>query len=187
MGGIGGVSNRSDEKNYCGELDDVESALRSVESPPSAPTARTNETGSDEHVDLGPSDSASQRVAPAPPREPDYWTLSVGIGAVVGASVSATLDRHGHIYLGVGGGLSASPAVTASLTKGQMVGTAEPKERELRNLLEGDAISASAGAIHGAGIMNSPGGTAIERGIYVPQAGVSFEHSWEVSSRGPRW
>jgi hypothetical protein len=106
---------------------------------------------------------------------------------VIGASATATLDRHGHVYLGIGGGVSLSPLVTASLVAGKMLDPPSPKEADIRRFLEGDAVSAGMGAIQGAGITNSAGGTAAEHGTYVPQAGIAFEHNWAVSSRGPRW
>ena len=199
MDGIGKIGNRGEEKSYCGndtaEPDLVccepEEAPASVALVCSAPTldvaapAETPHAGGNESGGTAAQPSSAATTSGA--RETDYFTLSVGAGAVVGLSASVTLDRHGHIYLGLAGGVSLSPAVTASLVAGHMVDKPFPTEKDLENLLAGDAISASAGAIKGTGITNSRGGTAIEEGIYVPQAGFAFEHNWEVSSRGPRW
>ncbi len=185
MGGVGGVGSRTEEKNYCAEESD-ETARVCTDSPKERDLVCDGTERPTLEAEIPRGEAAAAGPA-APGREADYWTLSVGIGAVVGAGVSATFDRHGHVYLGVSGGVSLSPTVTASLVSGHMVDNPSPSDSDLRQLLEGDALSASAGAVRGVGIMNSPGGTAIETGVYIPQAGAAFEHTWEVSSRGPRW
>jgi hypothetical protein len=194
MSGITGVRTRSEEKSYCG-TDNPESEVvcRAPKDEGDARTLICSSTAAEEPAPEplpAPPETVSNELAPtyaSAVRAPDYWTLSVGVGTVVGASAAATLDRHGHIYLGLSAGISLSPLVTASLVAGNMVDPPSPKEGDVRRFLEGDAVSASVGAIQGAGITNSAGGTAAEHGTYVPQATIAFEHNWEISSRGPRW
>src|SRR5690242_9926625 len=106
MSGIIGVGTRSDEKSYCGndnpeseavcrvpesEIDASTLVCRSASSEALAPRPSPPATSSNDPV---PTNSSAVRD-----RDPDYWTLSLGVGAVIGASATATLDRHGHVYL----------------------------------------------------------------------------------------
>jgi hypothetical protein len=193
MDGIGKLGIRNEERSYCGNDDGVEPepVCRAPQETPASDalvcSLTTADVATPTEAPSGAGNEARRAQATGGAREADYFTLSVGIGAVIGLSASATFDRHGHVYLGLAGGVGLRPAITASLVAGHMVDPPSPTEKDLRGLLAGDAVNLSAGAIRGTGITNSPGGTAIEEGIYVPQAVFAFEHNWDVSSKGPRW
>jgi hypothetical protein len=192
MDGIGKIGNRNEEKSYCSIDDGVEPepVCRAPQETPSDALVcgiATPHVATPTEAPRGASNEAGRASSTGGAREADYVTLSVGVGTVIGMSASATFDRYGHVYLGLAAGVGLSPAITASVVSGHMIDRPSPTEKDLQGLLAGDAISASAGASRGAGITNSSGGTAIEEGIYVPQAGFAFEHNWEVASNGPRW
>src|SRR3954469_11586643 len=64
------------------------------------------------------------KKAPEPRREADYFTVSVGAGAIVGADVSLTLDRHGHLYFGLGAGVGLSATIgSVAAQAGQLQGS----------------------------------------------------------------
>jgi hypothetical protein len=191
MGGIEGVQRRSDDRLYCG-YDDEDSEPVCREPGRDRPERLVCIQASEKEGAQSSSDAQSpiNHSSASPDRrqqDADYWTLSVGVGAIIGVSAAVTLDRHGHVYVGVGAGVSLSPTVTASLVAGEMKQVETPTEEQLNQLLAGDAVSLSAGVGRGAGIMSSPGGTAIEQGLYIPQAGFTFEHSWEIYGEGPKW
>jgi hypothetical protein len=112
----------------------------------------------------------------------DYMTFTVGIGAVISGSIFATVDRHGHVYVGVGGGVGLSATLgTVSITSGQLIDQPHvPDEATLGQFLEGDAINGTVGDLGCLGATNSAGGTGVEIGLASPQIGAQFEHAWRV-------
>jgi len=122
-----------------------------------------------------------ERTETAPePRDRDYVTLTVGVGAIIGASVSASVDRYGNIYVGLGAGVGLSPwLVSGSIVSGRLVGD-KPSASDVEGFLTGDAVGVGGGAGPSAGVVNSAGGTAIEQGITTPQVGAQFEHTWRL-------
>ncbi|HEY3595621.1 MAG TPA: hypothetical protein VGL13_17160, partial [Polyangiaceae bacterium] len=130
-----------------------------------------------------PADDAPIEEAHATPRSgADYMTLRIGLGAFVSGSIYATVDRHGHVYVGAGAGVGLSPALaTASLTSGQLLGEKGiPDEATLERFARGDALNATAGAWGGVAVTNSAGGTAFEVGLASPQISAQFEHGWRI-------
>jgi hypothetical protein len=123
-------------------------------------------------------------------REPDYFTLSIGAGAIIGADGSATVDRYGHLYLGIGAGVAVSPTVlSATLQGGQLQGhfAEPPTPDQLMKFLKGDSVQLSVSMGTQAGVANSVGGTAVEQGIGLPQAGAEFQHSWYALDVPVKW
>jgi len=114
------------------------------------------------------------------PRDSDYVTVTVGVGAVIGVSVSGSVDRYGNFYVGLGGGVGLSPwLVSGSIVSGRLIGD-KPSASDIEGFLTGDAVSAGGGAGPSAGVVNSAGGTAIEQGLATPQVGAQFEHTWRL-------
>lgn len=122
-------------------------------------------------------------------RTPDFYNLSVSAGSVVGWSGSITVDRYGSIYcapLGVGVGKS-STAVSFSITGGWAIDglkfqyDGNPTPESLINFCSGHSINGGAGVGLGASITYVPfTGTAVNAGIFSPQAGVSYGYSWRL-------
>jgi hypothetical protein len=135
--------------------------------------------------------------AHSPPAHPfhaqaelDYLTLSGGASAIIGGDVSVTLDRNGHLYLGLGAGVGISATVaSASLHAGQLTEppNSESRPEQLQHFLQGDCIQASAGIGAEVGITNGPTGTAAELGVGLPQAGAQFQHNWYVLDLPIKW
>src|SRR3954470_21847239 len=99
MSGIAGVGTRSEEKSYCGnDNPESEEVCRAPKDEVDARTVTCSSTAADEpppELLASPPETGSNELAPtydaSTVRTPDYWTLSVGVGAVVGASAAATL------------------------------------------------------------------------------------------------
>jgi hypothetical protein len=129
---------------------------------------------------------------PAPVRrDVDYYTLSLGAGAIIGADASVTLDRHGHIYFGIGAGVSVSPTIaSATLQAGQLQGpsTEPPSSDQMMKFLDGNSVqlSVSAGGAQ-TGVASSPGGTALEAGVGLPQVSGEFQHNWYALEVPVKW
>jgi len=128
------------------------------------------------------------RAPSVPTREPfsadhasfDYVTITVGIGALFGASLSATVDRDGHVYLATAIGAGFGPTIaTVSLVAGIIVDESRGAAGA-PPIIEGDSVNGSVAYGPSVGVTSYPGGTAIEIGIGMPQIGVSFEHAWEI-------
>jgi hypothetical protein len=109
---------------------------------------------------------------------PDYISLSVSIGPLGGAQFGLTLSRDGDVFWQHGVELGKSP----TLVSGSLVGGYLEKSApiSLRNFLTGTSNNISAGVLTGGGATWSSGYQAIERGLYLPQAGVSgtYGHYW---------
>jgi len=111
----------------------------------------------------------------------DYVTLTVGIGAVFGGSLSATVDREGHVYLAAAIGAGLGPTIgTVSLTAGHIVDDPHAASGA-PSIIEGDSVNGTVAYGLSLGATSYPGGTALEIGIGTPQIGVSFEHAWEIN------
>src|SRR5205085_5711411 len=101
--------------------------------PPPNPDAETvtcaDGTSSEDEL-LCRAEVPSTGSAPRPAagrRDIDYVTLSGGAGAIVGGNLSLTLDRDGHLYFGVAGGVGLSATVvSASAVAGQMTTSGAP-------------------------------------------------------------
>ena len=130
------------------------------------------------------------KKAPVPRRDADYFTVSAGAGAIIGADVSLTLDRHGHLYFGLGAGVGVSATVGSVASQaGQLQGssTTPPTAEKLDRFLRGDSVQLSAAVVAQAGVANSPGGTAVEMGIGLVQASGEFQHNWYVLDLPVKW
>jgi len=130
------------------------------------------------------------KKAPEPRREADYFTVSAGAGAIIGADVSLTLDRNGHLYFGLGAGVGLSATIgSVAAQAGQLQGssTTPPAEEKLDRFLKGDSIQLSASVLAQAGVANSPGGTAVEMGVGLVQASGEFQHNWYVLDLPIKW
>ena len=120
----------------------------------------------------------------------DYFTVSGGASAIIGGDVSLTLDRYGHLYVGVGAGVGVSGAVaSASIHGGQLTESTNgaPSSEQLKGFLDGDCVQVSGGIGPEVGVTNAPSGTGVEAGIGIPQAGAQFQHSWYVLDLPIKW
>jgi hypothetical protein len=128
--------------------------------------------------------------SPARPPGPDYVTVSVGAGAIIGADVAVTLDRFGHLYLGAGAGVGLSATVASVSVHGGHVldlTTGASAEKKLGEFLEGDAVEVTGSLGAEVGIASSPGGTATESGVGLAQISAQFQHNWRVLDLPIRW
>ena len=128
--------------------------------------------------------------ASAAAHDVDYYTVCVGAGAIIGGGVCLTLDRNGHTYLGLDGGVGLSATVgSGSIVGGKLVDGSDgrPSEEHLRSLLTGDSIGGSAAFGYAAGVTNAAAGTAVEAGVGLVQAEVHFQHSWHLADVPVRW
>jgi hypothetical protein len=99
-----------------------------------------------------------------------------------------TLDRDGHLYFGVAGGVGLSATVvSASAVAGQITTSGAPKPDELDKFLDGDSVSVSASVVGEVGAANSAGGTAVQMGVGVVQVSGQFQHNWHVVDLPIRW
>ncbi len=120
----------------------------------------------------------------------DYFTVSGGASAIIGGDVSLTLDRYGHLYVGVGGGVGVSATVaSASIHGGQLTDSTRgaPSAEQLKGFLAGDSVQVSGGFGPEIGVTSAPSGAAVETGVGVPQAGAQFQHSWYVLDLPVEW
>jgi hypothetical protein len=102
---------------------------------------------------------------------PDYLTLQINVGGLVGYSPQITIDKNLNVYstvLGANVGQSAT-FVSGSLTLGWA--TLEPGA-ELRDFLSGLSINPAAGYLGGIGRSMNSSGSSWEAGLYSPQIGV---------------
>jgi len=144
----------------------------------------------DAAADLCAAEPVPREPTPPPRRDVDYLTVSVGAGAIIGADVSMTLDRHGHLYFGLGAGVGLSATVvSATVQGGQLQGpsTNPPGPEALDRFLKGDSVQLSAALVSQAGVANSPGGTAVEVGVGLAQVSGEFQHNWYVLDLPVKW
>ena len=109
----------------------------------------------------------------------DYTYLAFGIGKYV--SLQFTIDRYDRLYVGMAGGLSASPPITASLMEGYIRGRgSDYHSREaVEAFVGGLTRNETAGAIFGYGHTASLGDRdADEIGIVTPQLSASGSFAW---------
>lgn len=125
-------------------------------------------------------------------RFPDFYTFNISIaiptpwtGTLIGWNGTATLDRHGQIYLspiGVSVGKSATIA-SASLTANYLLQSNKPTANETYNFLSGHGISIGGGYIGGVNWTISPTNSATNNalgfGLYIPQIGASYNYTPE--------
>jgi len=94
------------------------------------------------------------------PRHPDYTTLAVSIGSVIGGTVQVSVDRYGTAYLGVGLNIGKSiTKVVPAINGGHIGSIAEekiPGKANLENFLTGWAVNGQFGIIVDIGITWSP-------------------------------
>jgi hypothetical protein len=123
-------------------------------------------------------------------RLPDFYTLNISIaipnpytGTIIGWNGTASIDRHGQIFVspfGVTVGKSATIG-SASLTANYMLQSKVPTADETYGFLSGHGISAGAGYWGGVNFSNSPANSgtnyALGFGLYTPQAGVSYNYT----------
>jgi hypothetical protein len=123
-------------------------------------------------------------------RWPDYFSANINLaitnpwtGTLVGWSGTASLDRNGNWYwspLGAGVGKSAT-IISASLTANWMNQACLPSQEQLNNFLSGHGFNAAAGYWGGFSETWSPGnGSATGFGFVTPQAGASYNYSFQV-------
>jgi len=117
---------------------------------------------------------------------PNPWT-----GTLVGWSGTASIDRYGNWYWSpFGGGIGKSATlVSFSATANWMNQSCEPNKRQLNNFLSGNGFNFTAGNWAGFSESWSPGnGSATGFGLVTPQAGLSYNYSFQGSGNtGLRW
>ncbi|HMI88364.1 MAG TPA: hypothetical protein VK550_29980 [Polyangiaceae bacterium] len=169
-----------EEDLFCGE----ESKTCSNENPPvQEPLCATR-------ADAGSAPDAPPKadVEKAEPCDvlPDYGTFSASAGLIFHATVSATVDRYGHVYTAGGGGLG-TPGLGASAMAGYLRDPDHlcepPTEELLGKFLVGEARSFGGGAGIGVGAVRSSEMWATEVGATTPQLGVTYA----VGGRHPEW
>jgi hypothetical protein len=121
-------------------------------------------------------------------RFPDYITIQVNVGWIVGWSGEFTFDGYGNDYFGYKGwnaGKSLIP-VAGSVTGGwlvpdgrRMVRGRFPYEADLRSFLRGGSHNFSGGKWLGGGVTWNDQGRAFEFGFFVPQVGYAWVESLE--------
>jgi hypothetical protein len=168
-----------EEELFCGE----ESKTCSTERPPNQ-----------ELVCRGEPDGGDASAAPPMAHDenapcdilPDYVTVSTSASLILHATVSATVDRYGHVYTAGGTGFS-TPGLGGSIMGGYLRDPDHlcepPTEETLGNFLVGDTRSFGGGAGVGVGATTSSGMWASEVGATTPQLGVSYA----VGGRHPDW
>jgi len=169
-----------DEEPFCGE----ESKTCSNESPP------TVELFCSTNADAGGAPAAAPKAndEAAQPCDvlPDYVTVSASASLVLQATVSATVDRYGHVYTAGGSGLG-TPGLAGAMVAGYLRDPEHlcepPTEEVLENFLVGGAVSFGGGAGMGVGATKSSEMWAAEVGATTPQLGASYT----VGGRHPDW
>jgi hypothetical protein len=166
-----------------------ESAARSAAQSISAMSAAAS--AGEARASAGPDTPSSRASRSDLARDTDYLSLSIGVGEIIGGGIAITLDRYGHLYAGVGSGVSVSPTVgTASFHRGKLVESTAPEKSEeerLTKFLEGDAVEVTASLGSELSAVNSSGGTGIEIGVGLPQIGAQFQHNWHILDLPVRW
>jgi RHS repeat-associated protein len=122
-------------------------------------------------------------------RSPDYYAFNWCIGGTIGYSGQVVVDRNGNWYIapyGVSGGISTT-WISLSLTAGKLAQDKKPSPQELYDFLEGHSIFGGGGYICGGGVTTSIVGgkpkTAIELGLFTPQAGSTYVYDFPIHDR----
>jgi hypothetical protein len=117
---------------------------------------------------------------------PDFYSLNVNLGGLLGWSGTSSIDRYGHLYWSVkGGGVGKSlTTVSASITINYLFssyGNDTPgHEKPPTNP---SPLNLSVGYWGGGTVSYSPGnGAAFGVGAMSPQAGVSYNYSYPVEA-----
>jgi len=116
-------------------------------------------------------------------RFPDFYTVNISIGGMVGWNGTITLDRHGQIYISpIGGTLGKSATlISGSLTANWLLQRNKPSASETYSFLSGHGVSVGGGYIGGVNWTMSPtnAGTqnAIGFGFFSPQIGASYNYT----------
>ena len=126
------------------------------------------------------------------PQDPDYSQFSISgafpvtIPPVIGVGLNLTFtgDRYGDNLVGIGP-IVGMPGVSVSDTKGWIGSNADnsyPSKSGSQSFLNKWTANVSAGFLGGFGITYSPGSNTgkwgSEQGLYSPQYGISYVHSW---------
>ena len=118
-----------------------------------------------------------------PNRLPDYCTLAISEGSLIGSIQAITIDCNGNVYGGVGMSLGKSATVfTGSIIVGWISTAERPEENELRNFCEGNSNNVSGGFFFGFGRTYSNGMEGVEFGFFAPQLGGSTLDSTSLGS-----
>jgi hypothetical protein len=169
-----------EEALSCGE----ESKTCSHESPPTQDLMCRADANAD-GVPAAPLKIDDENAQPCDVR-PDYVTFTASASLILHATVSATVDRHGHVYTAGGGGLS-TPGLGGSVMAGYLRDPDHlcdpPTQEALDNFLIGEAHSFGGGAGIGVGATRSSEMWAREVGVTTPQLGASYA----VGGRHPAW
>jgi hypothetical protein len=169
-----------EEELFCGE----ESKTCSNESPPTEERVCAADRDAGD-APAAPPKADDQKAEPCDV-QPDYVTFSLSASLIVQATVSATVDRYGHVYTAGGAGLG-TPGIGGSVMGGYLRDPdhlCEPPTQEvLENFLVGEARSYGGGAGIGVGAVRSSEMWAAELGATTPQLGVSDA----VGGRHPAW
>ena len=113
-------------------------------------------------------------------RMPDFWSLTLNGGSVVGVTVVITWDNRGNLYKGVG--LNAGKSATflsGSFTANWIMQLGDPTEEQLEGYCAGWGINAGGGFGLGGGFTKVPGqdNSVFGIGVYSPQVGASAVYS----------
>jgi hypothetical protein len=85
-------------------------------------------------------------------RTPDYTSININIGSVVGETLQATKDKFGNWYIGPGAEVDKSlSTISVSITAGWL-GTPNPSASQINNFCKVNTFNASGGYVFGAGI-----------------------------------
>jgi hypothetical protein len=123
-------------------------------------------------------------------RLPDFVTLNINVGGVVGWSGILSVDRYGDLFwspIGISAGKSLT-VVSVSLTAGWMDQGVMPSQTALQNFLSGHGFSFTGGYWGGANVSWSPGnGLAPGIGAVSPQVGGGYNFSFSGPHIGVSW
>ncbi len=122
---------------------------------------------------------------------PDYLSVNINAGSILGWSGQVALDRYGNLYVGLFGGTIGKSATVVSFsgTAGWLIDCGKrPSEDRLKDFLTKSSINYGFGYLGGLNVTKTPGvGKATEIGYFTPQVGSSYHYSWFWKNTGWKW
>jgi len=126
---------------------------------------------------------------PSSAATPDFYSLNVGIGGIIGWNGTLTMDRYGDVFGSPAGAeVGKSPTIVSASFTANYMDNEINSQGEMNNMLSAWGGSAIVGYWVGATRSWTPGtGWATGGGIVTPQAGVSANYCWYIGNSGITW
>jgi RHS repeat-associated protein len=158
-------------------------------------------SGGADHLDLKRNQTTTigpqSPQKPNAPSGPDYYTLTLSAAiptpytaTIFGVTLTATLDRNGNLYAGIGPNAGKSLGEFGfTLVAGGINNSASMSASQIQSTLSGFTNNFTVGSVPIFGLSRSglSGPVSAEVGLASPTIGVSSTYSWYVKNFGVKW